>query len=103
MAGSAVPVRGSSANEPAAPSSIRAVAGLSGARVVFGGVDPKRGASYLTEHLTKIYDPTNLPCFVGPLLPDICDPLFERARRPQPSVAPWPHVMTSTTLADFLA
>jgi tRNA(adenine34) deaminase len=48
-------------------------------RVVFGGVDPKRGASYLTDSLKRIYDPKNLPSFAGPLLPEVCNPLFERA------------------------
>jgi tRNA(adenine34) deaminase len=48
-------------------------------RVVYGGADPKRGASYLTEYMSNIYDKQNLPCFIGPLLPDICDPMFTRA------------------------
>ena len=48
-------------------------------RVVYGGNDPKRGAAYLREHLTRIYDPASLPVFIGPVLPEICDPLFERA------------------------
>lgn len=48
-------------------------------RVIYGGADPKRGASYLTRHLVEIYEEKNLPSFVGPLLPEICDPMFERA------------------------
>jgi tRNA(adenine34) deaminase len=48
-------------------------------RVIYGGSDPKRGASYLTRHLTQIYDRINLPIFIGPLLPEVCDPMFARA------------------------
>ena len=48
-------------------------------RVVYGGMDPKRGAVYLQEHLAKIYDLKSLPVFIGPLMPEICDPLFDRA------------------------
>jgi tRNA(adenine34) deaminase len=48
-------------------------------KVVFGGIDPNRGASYLVPHLEKIYLKGNLPEIVGPVLPEICDALFKRA------------------------
>jgi tRNA(adenine34) deaminase len=48
-------------------------------RVIYGGADPKRGASYLTEYMSNIYERQSLPSFIGPLLPDVCDPMFARA------------------------
>lgn len=48
-------------------------------RVIYGGNDPKRGATFLLDQLTKIYPPENIPVFIGPLMPDICDTMFSRA------------------------
>ena len=48
-------------------------------RVVFGGYDPNRGASYLLPYLERIYPKQSLPEVIGPILPDVCDELFSRA------------------------
>ena len=48
-------------------------------RVVYGASDPEGGARYLTEHLPKYYCKREIPEFSGPLLPELCDPLYQRA------------------------
>ena len=48
-------------------------------RVVYGGADPKRGAAFLRDELTKIYDTDALPKMIGPLMPEICNVMFEKA------------------------
>ncbi|MBP3191380.1 nucleoside deaminase [Natronogracilivirga saccharolytica] len=48
-------------------------------RVVYGAADPEGGARYLTEHLPGYYSRREVPEFCGPLLPELCDPLYLRA------------------------
>jgi len=49
-------------------------------RVVFGAKDLGGGASVLLPHLPSYYaDGKSIPHWVGPLLPEICDPLYYRA------------------------
>ncbi len=48
-------------------------------RVVYGARDPEGGAGPLLKHLPPYYaDQTLIPQWLGPLLPDLCDPLYER-------------------------
>lgn len=48
-------------------------------RVVFGAADPAGGASVLLQHLPPYYaDKSLVPAWLGPLLPDVCAPLYER-------------------------
>ena len=50
-------------------------------RVVFGASDPEGGASVLLENLPPYYaDESLVPAWTGPLLPDQCEPLYERLR-----------------------
>ena len=50
-------------------------------RVVFGASDPEGGAHVLLENLPPYYaDPALVPAWTGPLLPDVCAPLYERLR-----------------------
>lgn len=49
-------------------------------RIVFGARDPLGGSEVLLPHLPPYFDrPSGKPTWIGPILPDICDPLFERA------------------------
>jgi tRNA(adenine34) deaminase len=48
-------------------------------RVVYGGSDPKTGATYLIKYLQKIYEKNNIPIFVGPVSPELCDAMFRKA------------------------
>jgi tRNA(adenine34) deaminase len=48
-------------------------------RVVFGAIDPRRGAGYLHGSLLKIYQEDQLPRLVGPLLQDRCAAMFLQA------------------------
>ena len=48
-------------------------------QVVFGGIDANKGATYLKDNLEKIYAKEKLPVFVGPVMQDICGPMWERA------------------------
>ncbi len=48
-------------------------------RVVFGASDPEGGANVLLQHLPPYYaDNSLVPRWLGPLLPDLCAPLYER-------------------------
>jgi tRNA(adenine34) deaminase len=50
-------------------------------RVVFGARDPQGGAGYLLASPPAYYaGGAGVPLWVGPALPDLCDPLYERAR-----------------------
>jgi tRNA(adenine34) deaminase len=46
-------------------------------RVVFGARDVQGGAACVLAHLPPYYRP---PEWVGPVLPEVCDPLYERTR-----------------------
>ncbi len=49
-------------------------------RVVFGAVDPAGGAGPVLAHLPSYYaGGAGVPQWIGPLLPDVCDALFQRA------------------------
>ncbi len=48
-------------------------------RVVFGAIDPKRGASYLLEHLKQIYKSEQLPLLIGPVMQKECEEMFAYA------------------------
>ena len=50
-------------------------------RVVFGARDPKGGAGYLLSHLPEYYDKKARPEWVGPVMPETCDSLYQRAAR----------------------
>lgn len=51
-------------------------------RVVFGAADTKGGSHVLLPHLPEYYDDKrNLFEWKGPLLPEVCDPLYERAAK----------------------
>lgn len=50
-------------------------------RIVYGATDTQGGFSCLTSHLPPFYHAGNTPVLTGPLLPEICDPLFERAKQ----------------------
>ena len=50
-------------------------------RVVFGSNDPEGGAGLLLSRLPPYYaGGAGVPEWVGPALPDACDPLYRRAR-----------------------
>lgn len=48
-------------------------------RIVFGAVDIEGGAGCLLKHLPRFYNLTNVPIWVGPLMPEKCDELFKRS------------------------
>lgn len=48
-------------------------------RVVFGARDRLGGAECILDHLPPYYDEGGVYDWEGPLLPDECDPLYERA------------------------
>lgn len=48
-------------------------------RVVFGANDVEGGASCILDHLPSYYDEGGVYAWEGPLMPDACDPLYERA------------------------
>lgn len=49
-------------------------------RVVFGALDPAGGAGPVLAHLPRYYaGGVGVPQWIGPLLPDVCDALFQRA------------------------
>ena len=51
-------------------------------RVVFGAIDKKGGSHVLLPHLPEYYkDSDKVFEWIGPLQPDICDPLYERAAK----------------------
>jgi tRNA(adenine34) deaminase len=50
-------------------------------RIVFGAHDEAGGARFIRDHLPPFYDTHSVPTWQGPLLPEECDPLYERARR----------------------
>lgn len=48
-------------------------------RVVFGATDPEGGAGAVLAHLPGYYaEGAGVPVWVGPVLPEVCDPLYER-------------------------
>ncbi|HEY0375932.1 MAG TPA: nucleoside deaminase [Pyrinomonadaceae bacterium] len=48
-------------------------------RVVFGALDPEGGAGALLSHLPPYYaGGAGVPLWVGPLLPEVCGPLYAR-------------------------
>ncbi len=48
-------------------------------RVVFGALDPEGGAGALLSHLPDYYaGGAGVPAWVGPVLPEVCDPLYAR-------------------------
>ena len=47
-------------------------------RVVFGASDPAGGSTCLLPHLPPYYQNGPVPVWAGPLLPDLCDPLYSR-------------------------
>jgi len=50
-------------------------------RVVFGAKDQTGGAAGLLPHLPPYYaENKGVPQWIGPALPEICDPLYQRAR-----------------------
>jgi tRNA(adenine34) deaminase len=50
-------------------------------QVVFGARDPVGGAGCLLSHLPEYYADIRLvPVWTGPVLPELCDPLYQRAR-----------------------
>lgn len=49
-------------------------------RIVFGATDVGGGGGELLEHLPAFFDGRTTPEWIGPVLPERCDPLFERAR-----------------------
>src|ERR1051325_5710723 len=50
-------------------------------RVVFGTTDREGGAGALLSHLPDYYsDGAGVPLWIGPQLPDICDPLCRRVK-----------------------
>lgn len=48
-------------------------------RIVFGANDPAGGATYLLDHLPEYYENHDKPEFSGPLMPETCNPLYQRA------------------------
>ena len=51
-------------------------------RVVFGSTDAEGGAGMLLASLPPYYaGGRGVPLWVGPALPEVCDPLYARARR----------------------
>jgi len=47
-------------------------------RVVFGATDVEGGAGPLLAHLPPYYEGRDVIAWVGPLLPEVCDPLYRR-------------------------
>jgi tRNA(adenine34) deaminase len=48
-------------------------------RVVFGAEDCEGGGSRILAHLPDYYaEGAGVPLWIGPLLPEVCDPLYER-------------------------
>jgi tRNA(adenine34) deaminase len=47
-------------------------------RVVFGGTDVLGGARFVFDSLPPYYDGRGMPVWIGPVLPEVCDPLYER-------------------------
>lgn len=48
-------------------------------RIVFGAIDLEGGAGCLISHLPPYYHQGNKPIWIGPLMPEICDELFQRS------------------------
>jgi len=49
-------------------------------KVVFGANDPQGGAGCVIPHLPEFHQKNGKPLWVGPILPEVCDALFERAK-----------------------
>jgi tRNA(adenine34) deaminase len=49
-------------------------------RIVFGAVDREGGAHSILDHLPNYYAGGGVPEWVGPILSDECDPLYERVK-----------------------
>lgn len=50
-------------------------------RIVFGALDTEGGSGCLLNHLPRFYNQTNVPIWVGPIMPEKCDDLFNRSLR----------------------
>ncbi|HEX8476028.1 MAG TPA: nucleoside deaminase [Pyrinomonadaceae bacterium] len=51
-------------------------------RVVFGAADTEGGAGRVLPFLPNYYaDGAGVPAWVGPVLPELCDPLYQRIRQ----------------------
>jgi tRNA(adenine34) deaminase len=49
-------------------------------QIVFGARDREGGAGYLLSQLPEYYaDAACVPVWTGPVLPELCDPLYQRA------------------------
>ena len=48
--------------------------------IVFGAHDLQGGSICLTPHLPSYYSPQNSPKWLGPIMPEVCNLLFERAK-----------------------
>ena len=48
-------------------------------RVVFGAYDTLGGAGTLLQHLPPYYEDARVFEWEGPLMPEVCDPLYARA------------------------
>lgn len=49
--------------------------------VVFGALDPEGGAGVVLPHLPRYYaGGVGVPAWTGPLLPDLCAPLYRRLK-----------------------
>jgi tRNA(adenine34) deaminase len=49
-------------------------------KIVFGANDLQGGSRSLTHHLPSYYSLQNSPKWIGPIMPEVCNPLFERAK-----------------------
>jgi len=49
-------------------------------RIVFGAVDREGGASAILDHLPSYYATGGVPEWVGPIMSDECDPLYEKVK-----------------------
>jgi tRNA(adenine34) deaminase len=51
-------------------------------RVVFGTSDPEGGTSQMLSHLPDYYagGTAGVPVWIGPVLPELCDPLYARVK-----------------------
>ena len=47
-------------------------------RIVFGAIDPEGGSGVVRNHLPRYYNESNVPKWIGPIMPEKCDALFQR-------------------------
>lgn len=57
-------------------------------KVVFGATDPEGGAGCLIHHLPCYYSKQNTPEWLGPIMPEVCNFLYERAAKTFEQIAP---------------